>query len=147
MLATVILFSSCKKDDVDYASAIVGSWKFSGYSAEVRINNNEIAKAVIKEKLENRENTGADIITFTADNKFLANSKEIGTYSIAGNKLTVTETDNGSVETVELKISGNNLSVISDMTVFYQAELPYFGFELDSFIIQKLLLTTKYVKQ
>ena len=143
VMLPVVAMMSCSKDDdkgVNYASEIVGTWRHL-YSDGIVVTNNETATAIIKDAFMKIGAEGPRNITFTADKKYLEESVESGTYSVQGNKLTITRTG-GERHTMELQTEKPILHIIEDVKGQFQSS--DFGYE--NLVITTLKIDSSYSK-
>lgn len=144
LMALPFVFTSCSDDDDDYSTSdLVGSWTYTKSEAsEVSTNSKEATQAITEDIEDYYDNV---VLTFTSDGKFVVDSKEEGTYTVNGNKLTIT----GGGEKLEstISISGNELIVYEDETEYYQDEIGDLIDDADDVVIKKVIAGYHYTKK
>ena len=161
LLALSLGFSSCSKDD-DKNESIVGSWKYSASTADIKTNNIAYDALLSSAITVGFNASGKDIVlTFNADGTFEENDPVEGTvkgtYTYSNGVLTSTyededeDEDEGSVS-INVSVSGGTLTATIDMTkdfedMFESEELEDMGIDLDGFKVTKAIIKQSYKKQ
>jgi hypothetical protein len=136
------ILSSCSKDDNYSNSDIVGTWILSHCTVkEVKTNNDKATQAIQHDIVTYSDD---EMLSFTEDGKFIS-SEGNGTYSLNGNKLTLTAY--GESKTVTVNLSDNTFSVDVDETEYYQDEIEYLVPNEKNVIVSKVITTYTYEKK
>lgn len=143
-----LLVACGSDDDDDYTNSdIVGTWVLqSSIAKEVKTNSNEATQA-IKDDIA-IPNDSEVSYTFAADGKVTINEDDdivSGTYSLSGNKLTMTIY--GEKATVTISLSANTFSSDVDETEYYQDEIKYLLPKEKDVVVSKVITSYTYKRK